>query len=56
LLLLELRGIPARRIGTVGGDMLKISALGEILAWSLLELHAAWYESIARAMEGMSNA
>ena len=51
LLLLELRGIPAQRIGTVGGDLLKISALGEVSAWPLAELHGAWYDSIARAME-----
>ncbi len=50
LLLLELRDIPARRIGTVGGDLLKINALGEVLAWPLPELHTAWYDTIARAM------
>jgi phosphoribosylformylglycinamidine synthase len=50
LMLLELRGIPARKIGTVGGDLLKISVQGEVLAWPLPELHAAWYDAIARAM------
>jgi phosphoribosylformylglycinamidine synthase len=51
LMLLELRGIPARKIGTVGGDLLKISVQGEGLAWPLPELHAAWYDAIARAMD-----
>jgi phosphoribosylformylglycinamidine synthase len=50
LLLLELRGIPARRIGTVGGDLLKITANGTTLAWPLAELRTAWYDSIATAM------
>ena len=51
LLLLELRGIPAKKIGTVGGELLKITAGGEVLAWPLPELHTAWYDAIARAME-----
>jgi phosphoribosylformylglycinamidine synthase len=50
LLLLELRGIPARRIGTVGGNLLKINANGTTLSWSIQELHTAWYDSIAKAM------
>ncbi len=50
LMLLELRGIPAQKLGTVGGNMLKITANGEAFAWSLQELHHAWYESIAKAM------
>jgi phosphoribosylformylglycinamidine synthase len=51
LMLLELRGIPARKLGTVGGDMLKVTANGEHVGWSLKELHHAWYTSIARAMQ-----
>ncbi len=50
LMLLELRGIPATKIGTVGGIMLKITTDGQALAWSLAELHHAWYDSIAQAM------
>jgi len=50
IMLLELRGIPARRIGTVGGDLLKITANGTTLAWPIAELHTAWYDSIAKAM------
>jgi len=50
LMLLELRGIHARRIGTVGGDLLKITANGTSLAWPLSELRGAWYDSIAQAM------
>jgi phosphoribosylformylglycinamidine synthase len=49
-LLLELRGIPSRKLGFVGGDMLKITVNGEALAWPLKELNDAWYGSIARAM------
>jgi len=50
LMLLELRGIPARCIGTVGGDLLRITANGETLAWPLPDLRTAWYDSIAQAM------
>ena len=50
IMLLELRGVPARRIGTVGGNFLKITADGESYAWPIGELHAAWYDSIAKAM------
>jgi phosphoribosylformylglycinamidine synthase len=52
VLLLELRGIPVRRIGTVGGDLLKITADGEHLAWPITDLRTAWYDSIAQAMNG----
>jgi len=51
LLLLEMRGVPARRIGTVGGDHLKITAAGETLNWPVADLHDAWYHAIARALE-----
>jgi phosphoribosylformylglycinamidine synthase len=51
-LLLEVRGIPARRIGTVGGSMLKMTADGSHLGWSITELRHAWYDSIARTMAG----
>ena len=50
LMLLELRGVPARRIGTVGGDMLKLTANGEHLAWPHADRRTAWYDSIAKAM------
>jgi phosphoribosylformylglycinamidine synthase len=46
LMLLDLRGVPARRLGTVGGDTLKI---GE-LSWPLAALREAWMDSIPRAM------
>ncbi|HEY3899397.1 MAG TPA: phosphoribosylformylglycinamidine synthase subunit PurL [Chthoniobacter sp.] len=50
IMLLELRGVPARRIGTVGGNFLKITADGESFAWPIAELRTAWYDSIAKAM------
>ena len=52
LMLLELRGLPARRLGTVGGPDLKITADGETLTWPLATLHDTWHGAIARAMEG----
>lgn len=52
LALLEWRGVPAHRLGVVGGDALEINAAGKILHWPLSDLHDAWYTAIARAMEG----
>jgi len=46
----KLLGVPAVRIGTVGGDKLTLkTAAGEFSA-PLTELHDAWWNSIARAM------
>ncbi|MEA3209548.1 MAG: phosphoribosylformylglycinamidine synthase subunit PurL [Chthoniobacter sp.] len=53
LALLEWRGLPARRLGTVGGEELQIKANGREWHWPISELHAAWYGSIARAMNGV---
>ena len=50
LMLLELRGVPARRIGTVGGESLSITAAGDTLTWPVADLYDAWYHAIARAM------
>jgi phosphoribosylformylglycinamidine synthase len=40
--LFELRGVPARRIGTVGGPQLSIEVPGLTLAWEVAALHQAW--------------
>jgi len=46
----KLMGVPASRIGTVGGDALTVkTATGEFTA-PVAELHDAWWNSIARAM------
>ncbi len=50
LMLLDLRGVPARRLGTVGGDVLAIKAGGEEFSWTLPEVCAAWADSIPQAM------
>ncbi|MEQ1859694.1 MAG: phosphoribosylformylglycinamidine synthase subunit PurL [Chthoniobacteraceae bacterium] len=52
LMLLDLRGVPARRLGTVGGDELTIKAGGEESRWSLKKLRSAWADSIPNAMRG----
>lgn len=52
LSLLEWRGVPARRLGTVGHETLKITAGGEEFAWSVEDLRAAWGDSIGSAMKG----
>jgi hypothetical protein len=52
LALLEWRGIPAKRIGVVEGNELKITAAGAEMHMPISTLHDAWYHSIARAMAG----
>ena len=51
LFLLEARGVSARRLGSVGGEELKISMASNELAWLLADLRAAWCDSIERAMK-----
>lgn len=43
-------GVPALRIGTVGGDALVIKTPNSELKCNLAELHDGWWNSIARAM------
>ena len=45
----KLLGIPATRLGTVGGDALVIKADSE-LKWPVADLHDLWWNAIARAM------
>ena len=46
----KILGVPAARIGTVGGDSLQIKHTGGSLNCATSELHDAWWNSIARAM------
>ncbi len=46
----KLMGVPAARIGTVGGDKLVLKTAAGELTWPLPELHDLWWNSIARAM------
>ena len=50
LLLLEMRGVPARRLGTVGGTSLQITLNDQSIHWPIAELHQTWYHAIANAM------
>ncbi len=47
----KLMGVPAAKIGTVGGSQLSIQAPGTNLTWDLPELHDPWWNSIARSMK-----
>lgn len=47
----RLLGVPAVRIGTVGGDRLTLKTPAGEFEASLAELHDLWWNSIARAME-----
>jgi phosphoribosylformylglycinamidine synthase len=46
----KLMGVPAVRIGTVGGDKLAVKTERGEFSAPLSELHDAWWNSIARAM------
>jgi len=46
----KLLGVPAARIGTVGGDKLTIKTADGEFSAPTVELHDAWWNSIARAM------
>jgi phosphoribosylformylglycinamidine synthase subunit PurL len=49
LALLEWRGVPARRLGMVTkSDSLRISADGKTFGWSLVDLDAAWSQTIEK--------
>ena len=50
LALREWRGIPAKRIGTVGGKTLEILADGAQLTWETDALYNAWYFAIRNCM------
>jgi phosphoribosylformylglycinamidine synthase len=50
LSLLEWRGVPAQKLGTVGGTNLKISIAGNEFVWPAAELNRAWNESIPLVM------
>ena len=46
----KLLGVPAARIGTVGGDALKLKTHAGEFSAPVAELHDPWWNSIARAM------
>jgi len=46
----KLLGVPATRLGTVGGEHLKIKTSTGELTWGLPELHDLWWNAIAKAM------
>jgi len=50
--LLEARGVPARRLGTVtGAKTLEITAAGKRFSWPVAELHKTWASAIGSLME-----
>ncbi|MGI8889746.1 MAG: phosphoribosylformylglycinamidine synthase subunit PurL [Chthoniobacterales bacterium] len=46
--LLRERGVPAHRLGSVGGDALVIQAAGDKVRWTLAEIHDDWFNAIGR--------
>ncbi len=52
LQLAQERGVPAHRLGRVGGDSLDIAAAGESLHWTVREIYNDWHDAIANAVRG----
>ena len=50
LALLSWRGVPARKLGTVGGAELAIETGATRFAWPLEDLYHAWHDSIGECM------
>ena len=48
--LIESRGVPAFRLGTVGGDALRIAVADETIRWSIQEIQSDWQNAIADAL------
>ena len=46
----KLMGVPARRIGTVGGEELKLKTAGGETACKVADLHDRWWNAIGNAM------
>ena len=46
------RGVPAYRLGRVGGDSLDIATAGESLRWPVREIYNDWHDAIANAVRG----
>jgi len=46
----RLLGVPAHRIGTVGGSALTVKTSSAEFCWETAELHDLWWNAIARAM------
>jgi phosphoribosylformylglycinamidine synthase len=47
----KILGVPATRIGTVGGAGLHIKTAAGAWSWPVLELHSLWWTAIAEAMK-----
>ena len=49
---MQSRNLPAHRLGTVGGDELRVVVANETLRWPMREIHDDWYDAIANAVRG----
>jgi phosphoribosylformylglycinamidine synthase II len=53
---LRARDVPFQRLGEVGGEELRIRAIGQEIRWPMVELYDDWWNSIRRAVESDSSA
>jgi phosphoribosylformylglycinamidine synthase len=49
---MQSRNLPVHRLGTVGGDGLRVVVANETLLWPLREIHDDWHDTIANAVRG----
>jgi phosphoribosylformylglycinamidine synthase len=47
----KLLGLPAAKLGSVGGDKLIVKTAAGEIAWPARDLHDAWWNAIARLMK-----
>jgi phosphoribosylformylglycinamidine synthase subunit PurL len=53
---LKERKVPARQLGEVGGDTLRIRVHDENFQWPIVDLYDDWFHAIRRAVEGDASA
>jgi phosphoribosylformylglycinamidine synthase len=49
---MQSRSLPAHRLGSVGGDELRVVVADETLSWPIEEIHDDWYDAITQAVGG----
>jgi phosphoribosylformylglycinamidine synthase II len=51
LSLLQSQGVPARKLGSVGGDTITVQAGPQAFSWAVADLHRIWDSSLASYLE-----
>ena len=54
--ILNVRGVPSKKLGKIGGDQLRIRVNDQKFAWPIADLYDDWWNSIRRLVESDSSA